>query len=170
MPFVKPTVLHVPRTQAPEGYEESFDIVNDGVISGGFFPQDDTTPDDRVGVYRLGEDLVFEDPNAGIKTLYQLASAAGLSVIDFLLDCDPNAQGMTYVVTYTSSNVTKEEWTTTATSKLLKSADYTYLSGKAQTAVTKVFGPDGTTIIGQTTETFSYSGSKVIGSTLVRDV
>jgi len=74
MAFAKPTVLHLPRTQAPEGYEESFDIINDGVISGGFFPQDDVTPDDRVGMYRLGEDLVLEDPNAGIHSLTSLLS------------------------------------------------------------------------------------------------
>lgn len=166
------TNLIIPEKDSDEGYEQPIDIHADGVGAAGFYPQHPLDPSDLdTGIERdAGDNLVFKDPVVGTRTLYQLASAAGLSVVDFLLACDPNAQGMTYVVTYVGGNVTKEEWTITATSKLLKSADYTYASGRVQTTVTKVFGPDGATIIGQTTETFSYSGSKVTGSTLVRNV
>jgi hypothetical protein len=90
-----PTNIFIPLMESPEGYYEPFDVVNDGLAAGGFFPQDSHTTDDTVGIYRIGNDLYFEDPNAGTVTLTQLLEGAtGFDPNRMILDTDGS---LTYI-------------------------------------------------------------------------
>jgi len=89
------TNLYIPLMGAPEGYPEPFDVINDGVAAGGFFPQDSTSSDDAVGIYRIGDDLYLEDPNAGAVTLSRLlAGTTGFDPNRMILGTDGS---LTYI-------------------------------------------------------------------------
>lgn len=98
------------------------------------------------------------------------ASSATITVDDFLLDNEPDKAGMSYAITRASGQVTKETWTTTATSKTLKTIDYTYTGSKITSEVRKIFATDGTTVEAQTTTSYTYSGIQLTSSTLTRDL
>ncbi len=86
------------------------------------------------------------------------------------LVADPEI-GSTYATTYSSNLVSKETWVNSATSFVIKTIDYTYASGVLATEVVKVFSPaDGTTVIAQTTTTYTYSGGALASTTKVRNV
>jgi hypothetical protein len=145
----------------------------DGLGAAGFYPQNSPTQDMLAGVERdAGGNLVFKDSVLGsARTLSQLATAtSGMPVIDFLLDCDPVAGNFTYAVTYSGSQVTQEDWTVTSTGKAVKRSLYTYAGSRVSSEVVRVFAADGVTVLAQTTETYSYSGNKVVGSTKTRDI
>lgn len=95
---------------------------------------------------------------------------SGVSPTDFLLANEPDAVGASYAITYTSGLVTKETWTNTATTNTIKTIDYTYTTGLVTQEVRKVFASDGTTITGQVTITYSYTGTNLTSETLVRNV
>lgn len=64
-----------------------------------------------------------------------------------------------------------ETWTTTAGSLLARRKDYTYTTGRVATEITKVYSPtDGTTIVAQTTITYSYTSGKLSSYACVRNV
>jgi hypothetical protein len=150
---------------APINANEDYPEVRGVVI------QKDSGHDNGVVVSRDALDnLTFTDPVTGTKTLAQLAASAGLSLTDFLLDCAPNAIGITYVLTYGSGKVTQELWKRTSNNATVKTIDYTYTGNKVNTETTKVYDTPGTTVVGQTTETYSYSGNTVTGSAKTRDV
>jgi hypothetical protein len=95
---------------------------------------------------------------------------SGVSNIDFLLESDPPTPGTTDTITYSSGLVTNETWVNTSNSHNVKTIDYTYTSGLAATEVRKVYDSAGTTVVGQITITYAYSGSTLTGSTTVRNV
>lgn len=144
----------------------------DGLEARAYYVQKDTGRDSAVGTTRdTSDNLVLFDPIAGSKTLSQLLSSSGLPSLDFLLTCDPVADDTTYSITFgSSSRVDAETWKTTADNKNIKTVTYTYTGGKVASVVVRVFAADGVTIAAQTTETYSYSGSRVTGSTLTRDI
>ena len=89
---------------------------------------------------------------------------------DFLLDNEPDSLNNTYSNTISGGKVTQEVWVRTAGATNIKVIDYTYTGPKVTTEVRKVYATDGTTIIAQTTMTYSYTGSVVTGITVTRDV
>lgn len=100
---------------------------------------------------------------------------AGKSIVlasfyDFVLERNPVHIGITYAPTYTGRWVTQERWRRTSDSSLLKQSDYTYTQSKVTSEVRKVFAADGTTTVAQTTNTYTYTGSRLTGQTTVRDV
>ncbi len=96
--------------------------------------------------------------------------AQWLASYELLLTQDPAFAGNSKAVQYTGGVVTRVAWTRTSTGKLIKSQDFTYSGGLVQTITTKVYGPDGATILAQTTETEGYSGGQLTTSSVTRDV
>ncbi len=79
----------------------------------------------------------------------------------------------TYVVVYNvDTTVNIETWTATVGAFLRKRLDYTYgVGGVVSTIRTRVYSAaDGVTVVGDMTETFSYSGGQVTGSTTTRAI
>lgn len=89
---------------------------------------------------------------------------------DLFLEVDPDLGNVIRTSTKVGSLTSAEAWTNTATSKLVKSIDYTYNGNKIDHEVRKVFAIDGTTITAQATITYVYSGNEVSSYTLNRDV
>ena len=89
--------------------------------------------------------------------------------IDQLLETDPVDVGTTYSLSYTSGLVTSEVWKR-ANTTVYKQIDYTYTAGLVTTEVRKVFAANGTTVIGQITFTYSYSGGLWSSTTQTRDI
>jgi hypothetical protein len=88
-----------------------------------------------------------------------------------LLDNEPVGTGVTYSNTRSGSLITQELWINTGNSRAIREVDYTYTGSKVTTEVRKVFSAaDGTTVIAQVTLTYSYTGSSVTGTTIVRNV
>jgi hypothetical protein len=165
------TVLVIPQKDTAEGYESEIQLATDGLAAAGFYPQFAATNDLLVGLERdVSGNLVLKDTITGAKTLAELLGGSGVSTYDFLLETDPNYTGFTYVVTYSGVLVSKETWTVTATSKIRKTSDYTYVSGRVVTQIDRIYDTDGTTIVAQTTTNISYSGGKVTGYVRTRDI
>src|ERR1700690_1132524 len=118
----------------------------------------------------------FTNPNTTIDAKGRVLSASkgsggsGVSNIDFLPESDPPTPGTTDTITYSSGLVTNETWVNTSNSHNVKTIDYTYSSGLAATEVRKVYDSAGTTVTGQITITYAYSGSTLTGSTIVRNI
>jgi hypothetical protein len=89
---------------------------------------------------------------------------------DFLLNNEPDSLNNTYSNTTSGGKVTQEVWIRTAGATNIKVIAYTYTGPKVTTEVRKVYALDGTTIIAQTTMTYSYTGSVVTGIVVTRDV
>lgn len=89
---------------------------------------------------------------------------------DFLLDNEPASLHNTYSNTILSGNVTQEVWVRTVGATNIKVIDYTYTGARVTTEVRRVYALDGTTIIAQSTLTYSYTGSFVSGIVVTRDV
>lgn len=147
------------------------DETEDALSAAGLFIQEQGGPaDEDAGIWREGGILKAKD--TGHATINLLDSAAGTNVggdVDFLLESAPPEPDTNYVVTRTSGQVSKEEWTRNP-GNLLKSIDYTRSGGQVETVVTKVFDADGTTVLAQTTETFTRTGGLVTSSAKTRDV
>lgn len=127
--------------------------------------------DQTVKVIRSGNNLQFIDPIAGTKNLAQLATA-----LDLLLAEDPDSAGNTYAYTTNANGtINVETWTHTAAAHTWKTITYAYLTGTrarlVSSVVTKVFDTsNGTTVLAQMTETYTYTGNKITSSTKTRDV
>jgi hypothetical protein len=93
------------------------------------------------------------------------------AVLGMSVDSFPSA-AHTYAVSYSSGLVSYRTWTDTGTSRLRKRVDYTYNGDNTvNTLRIRVYSSaDGTTVIGDTTETFTYSGGQVTGSAKTRAV
>jgi hypothetical protein len=87
---------------------------------------------------------------------------------DFLLENEPPEPNNNYANTITAGVVTQERWRRQSDSTLIKTVDYTYSAGRVATEVRKVYAMNGTTVIGQTTRTYTHTGQGVTW-TLVRD-
>lgn len=87
-----------------------------------------------------------------------------------LLDGEPTIPGTTYANTYTGNNITNETWKRTSNSTNIKTIDYTYSGNKVSTEVAKIYSANGVTVIAQTTRTYTFTGSKVTGVAMTRDV
>lgn len=155
-----------------EWLNNPIDPVDDALDARGVYMQSTSSADTTVCVWRENgtDDLTFKDPVAGTYTLTQLAAGGGVSLTDFLLDNIPVSPNTTYTVTYTGSKVTQEKWVRTVGATNLKTLDYNYTGTKVTSEVSKVFDTDGSTILGQTTSSYTYSGSTVTGGTVVRNV
>jgi len=99
-----------------------------------------------------------------------LQNAFGSIDLNHALVATPSDRAITFAATRTSGQVSRETWTYTATSLLLKSIDYTRVAGLVTSFVTKIFAEDGTTIIAQTTDTIARTGGVVTSGTTVRDI
>lgn len=97
-----------------------------------------------------------------------LLSGQGGSAAALLTD-DPADEDHTYTPTYLGLLVTTEEWFR-LDDTLIKSIEYEYTSGLVSTVVVKVFAADGTTIIAQTTSSYSYTGIVLDEIVTARDV
>lgn len=91
--------------------------------------------------------------------------------LDLLLVESPTAPDCNYTNARDLSNrVVQETWTRTLLATTIKTVDYTYSFGRVATEVTKVFALDGSTILAQTTSTYSYTGGFVTGIATTRDL
>ncbi len=99
-----------------------------------------------------------------------LQNAFGSIDLNHALVATPSDRAITFAATRTSGQVSRETWTYTATSLLLKSIDYTRVGGLVTSFVTKIFAEDGTTIIAQTTDTIARTGGVVTSGTTVRNI
>jgi hypothetical protein len=92
------------------------------------------------------------------------------SFVDWLLENEPPRPTNDYAVTRVSGQVTQEAWRRTADATLIKTIDYTYVSGKVSVEDRKTYADDGVTVIGELTITYTYLGSLVVSATGVRVV
>lgn len=91
--------------------------------------------------------------------------------LDLILVESPPGPDTTYAnVKDVGNHVIQELWTRTLLATLLKSVDYTYTLSRVATQVTKVFAIDGSTILAQTTSTYSYTDGFVTGIVTTRDI
>ena len=164
--------LHIPEIDQPEGYAAELNTANDGIGAAGFYPQNTTSRDLNVGLERDSSgNLVLKDGITGSKTLAELiGGTSGVSTYDFLLDSEPDAVSNSYLLTRTGGKVSAESWTNVATSKVIKTIDYTRVGGKVNQEVRKVFGPDGATVVAQLTVLYSRAGGRVTGASYTRDI
>jgi len=128
-----------------------------------------------------GGSVTFYDPPGATKigisptnltttTATILQNAFGSIDLNHALVATPTDRAITFAATRTSGQVSRETWTYTATSLLLKSIDYTRVGGLVTSFVTKIFAADGTTIIAQTTDIIARTGGVVTSGTTVRNV
>ena len=128
-----------------------------------------------------GGSITFYDPPGATKigisptnltttTATILQNAFGSIDLNHALVATPTDRAITFAATRTSGQVSRETWTYTATSLLLKSIDYTRVGGLVTSFVTKIFAADGTTIIAQTTDIIARTGGVVTSGTTVRNV
>jgi hypothetical protein len=94
----------------------------------------------------------------------------GVSEYDFLLDCEPDSVTNTNTLTRTLGSVTKETWVNTATTKIIKTIDYTRSAGVVTVELVKVFAADGTTVVAQKTINYTRSGGNVTSIATTRNI
>lgn len=107
--------------------------------------------------------------SAGEATITVSGGGGGVTEMERLLGGGEPIIGSLYDATKSGSTVTQERWRRSSDSSNLKTIDYTYSSGRISTEVVKVYDTDGTTVLGQTTETYSWSTNPPT-STKVRNV
>ncbi len=90
--------------------------------------------------------------------------------IDQLLESEPVAADISYVVTFASGKVSNETWRYTSSSLKLKEIVYAYTGNQLDSEVRKVYAPDGVTTIGQITITYTYSSGTLQSTAQTRDV
>lgn len=88
----------------------------------------------------------------------------------FLLDCEPNGQNITYQPTYVGRLVAREAWTATVGGALIRSVDYTYAGPRVAQEVRKVYDPTGVTVVAQLTLLYTYGAGRLVSATETRDV
>jgi hypothetical protein len=121
---------------------------------------------DPAGATKIG----ISPTNLTTTTATVLQNAFGSIDLNHALVAPPSDRAITFAATRTSGQVSRETWTYTTTSLLLKSIDYTRVAGLVTSFVTKIFAADGTTIIAQTTDTIARTGGVVTSGTTVRNV
>jgi hypothetical protein len=104
------------------------------------------------------DDFISEN----VAPLYQIE-------VNLLLAADPVIASI-FTPTYTGNKLTHELWANPVNSHTIKTVQYTYTSSKLTQEVRTVYAGDGVTIWGQITVTYSYSGSRLISETVVRNV
>lgn len=91
--------------------------------------------------------------------------------LDVLLNESPTDPDTTYSnVKDLGNHVVQEIWTRTLLATALKTVDYAYVLNRVVTQVTRVFALDGSTILAQTTSTYSYTDGFVTGIVTTRDI
>lgn len=125
----------------------------------------------QVGYNPAGTSLTATNLQSAVT---QLALSAGpsssLSSVDFLLENEPPTPNNVYEPVRSGQTVTQERWKRTADFTLIKSIDYTYLSGKVSTSIHRVFASDGSTVVGQFTRNYIYTGNQISKVSGTRDV
>jgi hypothetical protein len=125
----------------------------------------------QVGYNPAGTSLTATNLQAAVT---QLALSAGpsssLSNVDFLLENEPPTPNNVYEPTRSGLTVTQEKWKRTADFTVIKIIDYTYSQGKVSTSVNKVFATDGTTVVGQFTRNYIYTGNQITKISGTRDL
>jgi hypothetical protein len=107
---------------------------------------------------------------AGWRFLEQgILKSLGVQDADYRLVTEP-VREVTYSRTIVGGKTTQEKWELTASSTQVKTIDYTYSGSKVTTEVRKVYADDGSTIQGQLTLSYIYSGSAVSSIGYVRNV
>lgn len=96
-------------------------------------------------------------------------STNAVSAINLLLASDI-IQAANYAVTYTGNYVTSETWTNQGTGNKIKDIVYTVVAGKTTQEVRSVYAANGTTVLGQVTYVYTYTGSKLTSGTVTRNV
>jgi hypothetical protein len=114
-----------------------------------------------------GSSTVLTNDGAGV--LSWVATGTADPYGDLLSD-PPTTPGTTYTNTYSAGKITQEVWKRTAGLTNIRTIDYTYTGGSVTTEVVKVFATDGTTIVAQTTRTYTYTTGKLTGEVMVRNV
>lgn len=109
--------------------------------------------------------------NPAWNLLAQAGSGGGgaVSLVDELLVSDPYTSAV-MSLTYVTGSVTREDWNRLVGGALLKRTDFTYVGSNVTQIRVQTFDIDGTTLTGQTTETISYTGSTVTGTSKTRDI
>jgi hypothetical protein len=154
-----------------DAYPTAIDKNEDFIDCRGLVLQKATGDDENVTIDRdTADNLRFKDAVTGTKTLADLAAAAGLSMYDFLLDCEPDAVTNDYAVSRTGGVVTNETWTNRSTSKTIKTIDYARTGGFVTTETRKLYGADGATVVAQLTIVYSRTGGNVDSATYTRDI
>lgn len=105
-----------------------------------------------------------------MKLLNQASASNTVHPYDFLLDCEPPSEDNNYSITRAVGVVTKETWTSVATTNTIKTIDYSRSGGVVTTEVVKVYAPDGIAVVAQKTVTYARSGGQVVSATITRDV
>lgn len=88
--------------------------------------------------------------------------------LDWMLECEPTRPTNDYAVTRLGNTVTNETWRRTSDASLLKTIDYTYVSGKVNTEDRKLYATDGVTVIARLLITYAYGMGLVVGATRQR--
>ena len=171
MDRVKPLKLESVDTGGVEDdqFPTSMDPTEDFVECAGIVIDDATHIDESTVIWRTADDMMFKDTNnPGGYTLTQLAAVGDL--INLYLENDPPTPGTDYSNTYTGQRVDQEQWKRTSDASLLKQIDYAYTGQKVTTEVRTVYAVNGTTILGQLTITYTYTGQLLTSSAVVRNV
>jgi len=131
--------------------------------------------DESTVLDRNGNDMRFKDTNNPVPVTLStiVAGATGVTYNEFLLDNEPTAEtgasDCAYTITRAAGQVTKEEWKRNDTT-LIKSIDYSYITGKLSSEVRKVFAANGSTIVAQVTWSYTYTGGLLTSAAMIRDV
>jgi hypothetical protein len=96
-------------------------------------------------------------------------AADQLLELEFRLANEP-ISGTTTTLTYAGRALASAVYVSVATSLPVKSVTFTMTGVLLTSIVTKVFAPDGVTIMAQTTETLSYTARVLTGDVTTRDV
>jgi hypothetical protein len=156
-----------------EEYEEPINVHREAIAAAAFYIQPSTEGDDHdavVGIERRNEDHLWLKDAFGSIDLCDLRRGNQGNNIDFLLDNEPPTPDNFYANERVSGKVVRETWSHTESLYLLKSIDYTRVGGKVTQEVRKVFGPDGTTVLGQLTLSYNRTGGRIVGATVDRNI
>lgn len=119
--------------------------------------QDEGTDQGTVDTINFTGAAVTATVSGSVATVNITGGGGGVTETERLLGGGEPIIGSLYDATKTGSTVTQERWRRSSDSSNLKTIDYTYSSGRISTAVVKVYDTDGTTILAQTTETYSWA-------------
>lgn len=103
-------------------------------------------------------------------TLIRNVGSSSNAAIDLLLESDPVSASISYAATYGVGGMSDELWSFTGSGLAIKSVHYVYSSGLLSSEIRKVFGANGTTIVGQLTINYAYSSNLLTSITQTRDV
>ena len=147
-------------------FPTSINPEEDHVECAGLVLDDPGLIDESTVLWRDVNDMKFKD--AGNPAGVTLTDLIGL--VNVYLENDPPTPGTDYSNTYTGQRVDQEQWKRTSDASLLKQIDYSYTGQRLTTEVRKVFAANGTTILGQLTVEYFYTGQLVTSIVTVRNV